>query len=59
MSINVFCSCCFYDLIRMGNYPESKISQKIIAKKIIMGVLTLRPFLLARSGWAVFIGAEG
>jgi hypothetical protein len=43
----------------MGNYPESKISQKIIAKKIIMGVLTLRPFLLARSGWAVFIGAEG
>jgi hypothetical protein len=32
----------FYYLIRMGNYPESKIFQKIVAKKIIMGVLTLK-----------------
>jgi hypothetical protein len=49
MSINVFCSCCFYYLIRMGNNPESKISKKNIAKKIIRGVLTLSFFPFAKN----------
>jgi hypothetical protein len=44
MSINVFCSCCFYYLIRMGNFPESNISQKNVAKRIFSGVLTFTPF---------------